>query len=520
MAVDQSRIKWLKEAGENFFSSACNNSGMVATKPGQDTNGWDFFVELPQNRIPLIRLDAQPAPVKFICQVKASDNLTNLTRPITVSNMEHLCRSMLPAFILMVDFSGGYKPINAYFCHIDKDRIAQTLKRIRELEKAGVADLHKRNINVTASQNEKIDLSELRWVESAIRINVGFDLSKYLDIKSNLLKMTGFENGHKVAKFSTTLSMGETVDAFLGLRDLDILDFEISSNRFGIEIPEEFAATAKLSIEAPFIENCYAVASSKKLKRRIRFPVGVKAPNIPDLTLDHFKILVEWPFTRCLIANNEIQVKIKIEISEEHSLSSLSSTMQVFEIISFPDAKIEFYAKGSRFAVLNVKDTIEGDPSFAMLTTQIKTLRLFLDAAGYRDDIELSLENLYDQRKDIRWMEILIGNRPVNLSAKFTRIEEKYYPPRKGRFARPIGFDFLDQTFIAWCEWNAKIEVFDDTLTAQVRSGSVWGYTFVSPNKKDHAIRMSKEFEQHCRSDFVGYLIYQETVLSSEETQK
>ena len=134
MSTDTARIKWLADRGENYLEALCIDANLTRSRPGRDEQGWDYFIELPPNRLPAIYLDAQPAPIKFLCQVKATDDFTNLSLSMKVSNWERLARTPLPAFVLILDYRGTKEPQAVYLCHIGADRIADTLRRIRELE--------------------------------------------------------------------------------------------------------------------------------------------------------------------------------------------------------------------------------------------------------------------------------------------------------------------------------------------------------------------------------------------------
>jgi hypothetical protein len=170
MTVDNDRNKWLARAGENFFSDACNNSMLTASSPKHDENGWDFIVEFPQNRFPMVRMDAQHAPIKFFCQVKATDHFADRKKELTVSNWENLARNALPSFILIVDYDGHDEPQEVYLCHVGKERIGQTLRRIRELDAENKRELHKHRLMLTASEDEQVNTACKTWVKDRVTL--------------------------------------------------------------------------------------------------------------------------------------------------------------------------------------------------------------------------------------------------------------------------------------------------------------------------------------------------------------
>lgn len=137
MATDAERIKKIGDLGEHFFRGLCIGANVSQSRPGRDEKGWDFFIEMPQNRLPSVYLDAQPAPIKLLCQVKSTDDFSDRKLSMKVSNFEHLARTPIPSFVLVVDFRNTDSPQAVYLLHFNAERIAQTLTRIRELEAAG-----------------------------------------------------------------------------------------------------------------------------------------------------------------------------------------------------------------------------------------------------------------------------------------------------------------------------------------------------------------------------------------------
>jgi hypothetical protein len=144
--MDPKRTAKISRLAENLFEKLCFDAGLTPSPPKHDENGWDFIVEFPHNRIPRVYLDAQPAAIKFLCQVKSTDTFTNKV-DMKVSNWDNLARTPIPAFIFILDFDGHDAPKRAYLCHFGDNRVAQTLKKVRELEKSGITDLNRRKMD-------------------------------------------------------------------------------------------------------------------------------------------------------------------------------------------------------------------------------------------------------------------------------------------------------------------------------------------------------------------------------------
>ncbi len=99
------RTRQIGRLAEGQFETLCISSELTASPPKHDEYGWDYIVEFPPNRLANPFLDAQPTPIKFLCQVKATDNFS-YEIPMKVSKLDHLSRATLPAFLFVVDFNG------------------------------------------------------------------------------------------------------------------------------------------------------------------------------------------------------------------------------------------------------------------------------------------------------------------------------------------------------------------------------------------------------------------------------
>ncbi|MFD0934656.1 hypothetical protein ACFQ12_05580 [Methylobacterium trifolii] len=195
MPNDPQRTKWLARTSENFFDKACIDARLTASPPKHDENGWDFFVEMPPNRIPNIFLDAQPSPIKFLCQVKATDDFSSLRLSMKVSNFENLARTILPAFVVVIDYRGLDEPQYVYVCHFGNERISQTLKRMRELQAKNQTQLNQHEMALSAKFSEKADFHKQEWLFNEILKHTNIDLSAYTRQKIELLDTLGYNEG-------------------------------------------------------------------------------------------------------------------------------------------------------------------------------------------------------------------------------------------------------------------------------------------------------------------------------------
>ena len=183
--MDPKRTAKISRLAENLFEKLCFDAGLTPSQPKHDENGWDFIVEFPQNRIPRVYLDAQPAAIKFLCQVKSTDTFANKVE-MKVSNWDKLARTPIPAFMFVLDFDGRDEPKRAYLCHFGVDRVAQTLKKVRELEKAGIIELNQSRMDFCIDKIEEIPIDRGEALSQKVLNYTGNDFSSYAREKSQM----------------------------------------------------------------------------------------------------------------------------------------------------------------------------------------------------------------------------------------------------------------------------------------------------------------------------------------------
>jgi len=492
------RTKQLGNLGENHLEKLCIGSNLSKSKPGQDENGWDYFIEFPQNRISAVHLDAQPAPIKFLCQVKATDNFESKSLSMKVSNWEHLARTPLPTFVLILDYKNGYSPVNCYLCHFNSERIGQTLKRIRELECNGKINLHEHEMTLTAHDSEKFVSENPIDLKEKIIEYTGRNLSEYTELKNNILHNLGYESNRY--KFSFTTKEDLFIDALLNNTSIQVDDVTISSVRFGIEIIDTFSFAGILTISPEPSGTCEIVATSKKGKRRSSVLAQVIAPPAATISTKNFKIKAKTPIIKALISSEDCKFDIKIDEKLEYNLNEFIENLNFISTIFYPDSRIDFRKDGKTFATLYPEGKFIRQNVVLRSLNMLISLRKFLDACNYREDIDVSLEDIKKHGEEFKWITLFSSTSKHNLTAilgdRSINIDRM-----RPIVASPVIFEKENFISILFCYWDSITKVENGKITAKISSPKVWDSLVTKSFNSDIFRYTIKEFEEFCRSE-------------------
>lgn len=227
----------LGSLGETEFKRLCHSVGLTVHKSEMDRTGWDFLVEFPwkdDNRFPQ---DILSAPIECKIQVKSTDKQRK-RELITLSNLNRLIKTPLPAFFCFIEFDGEDKSQAVYLVHVGKEIIEKTLKRIRELENEGSADkLNKHKLNITYGDVNRLEDVTGKSLKSGIEKHTPDGLEKYIENKNKLLETLGFEEGKYQADITIVSDdpIRDILDLTLGLRkEINMHHSTGYHKRFGI----------------------------------------------------------------------------------------------------------------------------------------------------------------------------------------------------------------------------------------------------------------------------------------------
>ena len=142
--------------GESVLRKWAHERGAVINKAEYDRGGWDFLIEWEpvrrENRVPL---DRQEGSLQCLVQVKATDSNAR-RRSVSLRNWHRFSTTALPAFYLVLEFSGKADCQAAFLRHHWERDIEETLKRLRTLDAAGIEDFSRKTRNLTWGSSDAI----------------------------------------------------------------------------------------------------------------------------------------------------------------------------------------------------------------------------------------------------------------------------------------------------------------------------------------------------------------------------
>lgn len=235
MASSSSSNSRTSKLAEDVFGALCSNSDVVRNKVEDDQKGWDFFVQYPAEPSDL-PADLRPPERECLVQVKSRRKAVRSWK-LKLTNALRYANSDLPCFVVLFIFDRGtLLPKTVYAQHFWSDQIRGALATARQAHLDGKAELHKIDFEITFSDADRCEASELVDKIADIIDGVG---AAYPAEKRNLRKTAGYEDVAAVGNFTLKVDRNseDYVDMLLGRRPASVSDFEIRDRRFGLEGP-------------------------------------------------------------------------------------------------------------------------------------------------------------------------------------------------------------------------------------------------------------------------------------------
>lgn len=249
---------------EGLFDTLCREVGAMATPPGKDKVGWDFYVVLPHPGGSL--LDGPPR-LNCSVQVKAQWSTTQQGPPIKLSNWEAMISDPNPWFVFVLLYDRPKQPVRGALVHVDEAWTTRVMKRLWKNAATANADLSDLSMRVRWTDADILPLLSGEAILRTVRDRIG-DASKYLENK----RRWKTEAGIGPVKHTITVRFrDEDVDyaqlarAAIG-DDASGIEFpavQIADVRFGIPIPKGPPEASKLSfVPKPFPEKATIIFTS------------------------------------------------------------------------------------------------------------------------------------------------------------------------------------------------------------------------------------------------------------------
>ncbi|MCC0000637.1 MAG: hypothetical protein H6870_16940 [Methylobacteriaceae bacterium] len=495
MAED--RTRQLGRLGENFFERQCLDSHLSATPPKHDERGWDWFVEFPRNQLPAVFLDSQPPPLKILCQIKATDNFDDRRLSMKLSNFLHLTQTILPAFVVIYEFGGSNAPTKMYLCHFGLEWIAQTLKKVRQSEALGGANLHRQSMVFVADAAEEVLLGSP--LADAVKSIIGTDASAYSAKKAEWLRTVGYESGAFQFSLSGAVPVSDFIDATLGLGDLKVEGIEISSLRFGIPLSVEKFSAGVLKITPTSSRMCDMHWHSGR-KAGDRLQMHVVVPPLSNLPFELRKARLFNPLLNVTMRNDSVAFTAEVEPNKKYEITELASSLKFIVAASRGSLTVNFAVDGKNFArVSGVR--VGRNRLFEELSKRAGIVSTFLSAIGWSKPIELPYTTLFEQGDELGVMSLCDSKLKTSITYTFDSNVEGKIGKNKCIFASPISLKLGTSDYLtAFVYWDARASAIGPKLKISAASGCrVWDVARFGEGDDQKFSGREEQFALFCR---------------------
>lgn len=418
--------------GELLLQQWAVESGLSVNKAFNDTTGWDFFIEWPLTTpASTIPLDRRGAPIQCLVQVKAT-RAQQCRLSVSLKNWEHLCRSHLPAFFLILHFDTRDRCTAAYLVHVWELHIAAVLKRLRELSNEGIRDLGTRTLSLTWGLADQLtEPSSAAFVEGIVDA-VGV-LEDYSRRKHELLSTLGGAGGWsegvvsiEVPESYRTRPLIEFMDDFhLGrIPEVPTTGATLWDVRFGIRAkdPSETIST-RGKITLPSDAGRPGTLTLETAGHRLK--VSARAFSvIRDLNAHDAKARIAAPFTEIYFRFRDQDVRLRFQLpdaDEQVRLEDLSTWAEIYELFAATGTESRLRLKMSfedfHLGTLEVERVIADEDLYA-LAEAARCAWKAVRFAGAMEFAVCSVNLLWRQRQDLAMLdEMMRGGIPGGMIA-------------------------------------------------------------------------------------------------------
>jgi hypothetical protein len=229
--------------GQKCAETWASQAGITANPPLHDDQGWDVLLQLPP---PTLKGTPDRAPPGTSCWVQIKTTLgTERRESIKLSNWRRMCAEPMPWFVLAIHLSVNDEPDEAFLIHVDEAWVEKGLRRLREAGADGREDLHKRTMDVTWGDGNRLGELHGRELLSLLRRHIGPDQFAYMQRKNTWVERLGYDSDDDRARRITVSFQASDADSLyehladlaVGLRSSypEAWDAKVSDRRFGIE---------------------------------------------------------------------------------------------------------------------------------------------------------------------------------------------------------------------------------------------------------------------------------------------
>lgn len=315
-------IAHLPDWAEQKFALLCAEAGVIQNRSIQDRMGWDFLVEFPAKRLPMLPHDMQSTEKSARVQIKSRANGQPVAK-IKLSNALRFAKDPAPCFVVL--FLGSDNP-RIYAKHFWTDLIAKSLKAARQADSAGRSDLNRIMVTVSFTDDDDHTNDLLEWMQSCVEDAKG----DYATEKMRLNRTLGYEDGSITGTIKfLQADLQRLVDHQIGLEPTaPIKHVTIVDKRFGME------ARRPLFSGEPTFTNMQSHPQPCRLRIRGEGPETVwldgqvHLPSIPGLELDLLKLRIVTDILELVIsAAGPASCTVKMLYADKRTLTNLRAAI-------------------------------------------------------------------------------------------------------------------------------------------------------------------------------------------------
>jgi hypothetical protein len=410
----------LGEKGESRFREICADARITCNQSTRDRTGWDFLVEFPfEGGRTNASLDKRPLPISAHVQVKTVWTTASTVR-LRLSSAERLAKEPKPTFIYAFRVNEKLEFEDSTIIHIFGDSLARILKRLRKEESRKSKAINRKTITIPLKSGIRTAPTASALIE-AIQQTCAAGLAEYIERKAKLLNTLGYEPHRFIGSMTfQSGSMEALVDASLGLREIEVCDFQISERRFGIELPvrDKFPKTGTVKIQPQALSACKIIVSGSMSSKPAAFCGEIFTPAIPNLPVKYRRLQIRSPFLEAsLTKGDETSISVHLSVpnknNERLKITEWTTLLRLIRLISDGDCRVEIAPETERFGPISFnipKEALQAPytpEEYDYLLAQLQAASNVFSHAG-AEDRAISWEDLTEKLDDIAAIDQLI----------------------------------------------------------------------------------------------------------------
>lgn len=458
------RSDQLGKKGEARFEEICAEAGITCNRSADDTAGWDFLLNFPAPDDAAVSLDSRLPGVTCYVQVKTVFAPAHAAK-LSLNMAERLAKYPNPSFICLFVVDKALHFINAYLIHMEGDRLAAVLHRLRQAEKDKQhTRLNKLSITILPLEHESF---ALKGPDLALRIQtlVGPDVDAYIASKHAQRETLGYEKSPYEMSFQFETNDLDVIFATFAGRNTEVpvQINEMFESRFRIRLPFGAPGPAKITIQPNSVEDCRIRYIEKPRCVPIIFEGKVTRVRLNGIT----RLYITFQAFTCIIEQGPHGTKMQFD---EHSLDApvaideYIGVMKLFSGLTTEIGTLEFeFGEGYRTIRINSSDlqvdgiTIHSSRYSSAHIELWQALKSIAEFAGAGPNIKFGVLQVAKVQRRIKVLHDLL----TNPNCQIELIKEEGHPElilTTGDNILPLSFRIGDVLVASYCSLNIQVD--------------------------------------------------------------